>query len=229
MAELEPDIMEAIIANLHTIPLPDLVDATLQTLLSYDNRVWEEELKRYLAGQYGTSVEAISAASQIKFEPQQHFSTQNEANQNLTGMLGAQQVVPALEPQVVDVNTILNRPKELTAEQALKHTRSSMRRVLNMENFFQIPATVANPTRIVATSNDTLIAARFGWMLMVVRLAVRSAKDTYLLKIDLLVYILKDFKSRYCIFMIVSILPYSGCMKNFTRMKLMAGKNMLNG
>lgn len=43
--ELEPDIMEAVLANLNLIPLDVLVDATLQILLSFDQKVWDQQMK----------------------------------------------------------------------------------------------------------------------------------------------------------------------------------------
>lgn len=44
-ADIEIDIVETVLANLHAIPPDVLVDATIQTLLSYDQRVWDQEMK----------------------------------------------------------------------------------------------------------------------------------------------------------------------------------------
>jgi hypothetical protein len=191
-AELEPDIMEALLANLNLVDYNSIVEAILQTMLSYDQKVWEQEMKRYLASQYGnaydgTAIKVETVAADISAQ-----ITQQQQINPLANMI-AQAVPPAqIEPQL-DVNAILSNTVEFTPEESSKQIVSCMIRILDMETYFRIPSSLAT-SRLAG--NDTLAASRFGWMLMVVRLVTRSGEHTEFLKMRFLAYILQDFKAR---------------------------------
>lgn len=100
--------------------------------------------------------------------------------------------------ETLDIRTILAEPPELGIEQALKQIESCVNRILDMEPYFQLPSTLStNQAKILSKSNDSLISARFGWMLMVVRTITRSNSDTEMLKNRFLFYIMQNFRTRY--------------------------------
>lgn len=100
------------------------------------------------------------------------------------------QLIP--EP-VLDLDTILSKHTELTPEQASKQIDNCMDRILDMETFFHIPSTLHSTKSL---ENNSLVAARYGWMLILVRILTRSGSHTTPLKNKFLSYCLLDFKSR---------------------------------
>jgi ABC-type thiamin/hydroxymethylpyrimidine transport system permease subunit len=127
--------------------------------------------------------------------------------------------VPQPLEQLVSIESILAKAHDFTVQESAKHIASCMDRILDMESFFIVPPSLStSQAKIISTSNDTLVASRFGWMLIVVRLATRSGSNTVFLKNKLMSHILKDFRLRYCSFVIIEwIFLFYGYTKNFTR------------
>ncbi|KAI8903627.1 Symplekin tight junction protein C terminal-domain-containing protein [Gorgonomyces haynaldii] len=165
--ELEADILEALIANLQHLPLDLLVDATVQTMLSYDQHVWDQELKKYLAKQLGQKVDSIEKSFVRDFVPE----------------------------KIVDVDKIIKEPQQLQPEMIPSRVKSTMDRILQMGQFFEVAQSINNPAKIIANTQDTLVASRFGWMLLTVRVVGRSPFSDNL-KQQLIQYCCSDFKSR---------------------------------
>lgn len=180
--ELEPDIIDNLIQNLHLVSMDVLVDATLQTLLSIDQVVFDKELANYLL-QFQTEPEKNASADETKAQ------------------VGPALVIPFHAIQQGPAQAMINidsitQARDLDPEHLKTQLSAGLERILEMEPFFTVIAVSTAANRAMAASNDTPLSSRFGWTLILVRLVTRGKTDCSALKTQLLKFILQDFKSR---------------------------------
>jgi hypothetical protein len=170
-SELEPDLMEALIANMNQLPLHVIVDTVIQTFLSHDQQSWDAEVRKYLSVEFGIVFETAAVAPVEQPKPK-----------------------PA---EKADLDKILGKAKVLGPEDLEKQIRLSARNVFEMESNFAIPTSLmAKSSQLIQKSNDNLVLSRFRWMLIAIRLATRSSSNTIIVKDEIMKFIAKDFVSR---------------------------------
>jgi hypothetical protein len=114
----------------------------------------------------------------------------------------------------IDIESILNQPLEIPTEMKEQLVHDSMNRILGMLNYFDTGV----KANYIPKEQDTLVAAKYGWILVVSRMMTRSSCGNVVQK-DLFKFIFEDFSARMdiAIFWLfeeyVSSDQYSSCLQ----------------
>jgi hypothetical protein len=91
----------------------------------------------------------------------------------------------------IDIDALLNKPLEIPSEMKEQLVHDSMNRILGMLSYFETGV----KANYIPKEQDTLAAAKYGWMLVVSRMMTRSSCGTVVQK-DLFKFIFEDFSGR---------------------------------
>ncbi|KAI8925402.1 Symplekin tight junction protein C terminal-domain-containing protein [Entophlyctis helioformis] len=211
---LSPAAAQIISNGLERIPLLEVVDAILRTFSNRSSVQWEHDTAMYVQSMPANADPSAaprdprlraSAAATPAPDPELIACRGSSAKTSRQGPaadinIAAVDQITLIGTATVDLDAILNQPPDLSEPDRESLLIDSLDRILSMEHHFAIPAgsmsMLGKPQPLVPSTNDGVLAARLGWMLLVVRVATRSGSLSETLRKTLLDFVVADFPKR---------------------------------
>ncbi|KAI8902736.1 Symplekin tight junction protein C terminal-domain-containing protein [Globomyces pollinis-pini] len=149
------------------VPLHLIVDSIINAFISRDEISWQTDIRNYLLSfgiiQPNFTPVAVAEPAIVDEPTMVEEEVEAEVDQ-----------LPQIDLEI-DVDAILAASYEYSDEESHQLVLDSYKRILNMEAHFTVSG--KGKTVVIPDAKDTVIASKYGWMLLISRMLTRTNAD----------------------------------------------------